>query len=228
MRVVSWNLGHNSGEYAARHAEAWRFLIEELNPDVTLVQEAVPPVELDRSLVFAKPWARRPWGSAVVAARGRIHKGFTDTSRGPVAVAELDDGTIAVSIHARIVQGRTIPALRKTMQSLMPRLENRRFFVGGDLNTARAAEVIWPGNEHLEFFESLTGMGLYDCHWELNGNTEKQSFWGHVSPHALQLDHLFVDLATGRDGRVSRCQILDGPEISELSDHGPVVADIDK
>jgi len=81
---------------------------------------------------------------------------------GPVVIAELDDGMIVASIHARIVEGRTIPTLRKTVQALSPRLEDRRFVVGGDLNTARGAEDIWPGRGHLEFFESLTGIGLYD------------------------------------------------------------------
>jgi hypothetical protein len=91
--------------------------------------------------------------------------GFIRVSRrrvGPVVIAELDDGMIVASIHARIVEGRTIPTLRKTVQALSPRLEDRRFVVGGDLNTARGAEDIWPGRGHLEFFESLTGIGLYD------------------------------------------------------------------
>lgn len=226
MRVVSWNLGHNSPEYRARHDDAWRYLLEELHPDVALVQEAVPPEGLDRSLVFAKPWARRAWGSAVITAPGRIRKGFTETSGGPVVVAELDDGMIMASIHARVVKGRTIPTLRKTIKTLSPRLEDRLFAVGGDLNTARGAEDIWPGRGHLEFFESLTGIGLYDCYSELNEHTEKQSFWGRTSPHALQLDHLFVDMATGAQGKVTKCEILDTDEIRRLSDHGPVVAEI--
>lgn len=227
MRIVSWNLGSNSAGYAARHADAWEYLLQELRPDVALLQEAVPPAGIERSLVFARPWASRAWGSAVVTAPGRIRKGFTDTSRGPVVVAELDDGIVVASIHARIVEGRTIPALQKTVRALAPYLENRRFAVGGDLNTARGADAIWPGHGHLEFFESLTGGGLYDCYWELNEHTEKRSFWGDVSPHSLQLDHLFVDVSTGSKGRVRACQILDTPEIRELSDHGPIIADID-
>jgi endonuclease/exonuclease/phosphatase family metal-dependent hydrolase len=46
-----------------------------------------------------------------------------------------------------------------------------------------------------------------------------------VSPHALQLDHLFVDVATGTEGKVIKCEILDSEDIRRLSDHGPVVAD---
>jgi endonuclease/exonuclease/phosphatase family metal-dependent hydrolase len=227
MRIVSWNLAHNSPEYRAHHEDAWGYLLDELRPDVALVQEAVPPEGLDRSLIFAKPWAKRPWGSAIIAASGRIRKGFTETSRGPVVLAELDDGMIVASIHARIVEGRTIPSLQKTMTALIPRLKDRRFAVGGDLNTARSAEEIWPQHGHQDFFESLTGMGLYDCYWELNDQTEKQSFWGRVSPHALQLDHLFVDIATGAEGKVRKCEIDDSNKVRLLSDHGPVVAEID-
>lgn len=227
MRIATWNLGSNGAGFAARHGDAWEYLLEEIRPDIALLQEAVPPAGLERSLVFARPWASRKWGSAVVTAPGRIRKGFTDTSRGPVVVAELDDGIVVGSIHARIVEGRTIPALQKTIRALAPLLKNRRFAVGGDLNTARGADAIWPGHGHLEFFESLTGRGLYDCYWELNAYTETRSFWGHVSPHELQLDHLFVDLSTGSEGRVKSCQILSGPEIRELSDHDPVIAEID-
>lgn len=146
---------------------------------------------------------------------------------GPVVVAELDDGMVVASIHARIVEGRTIPSLEKTMTALIPRLKNRRFAVGGDLNTARSAEEIWPQHGHQDFFESLTGIGLYDCYWELNNHTEKQSFWGRASPHTLQLDHLFVDIATGAEGKVRMCEIDDSKEVRTLSDHGPVVAEID-
>src|SRR5437879_3761360 len=121
MRIVSWNLGHNSPEYRVRHGDAWRYLLEELRPDVALVQEAVPPEGLSQSLVFAKPWAKRAWGSAVVTAPGRIRKGFTETSRGPVVIAELVDGMIVASVHARIVEGRTIPTLRRTVRALSPR-----------------------------------------------------------------------------------------------------------
>ena len=80
VRVVSWNLGHNTGGYARRHEEAWDYLLEELRPDVALVQEAVPPDGLDRSVVFVKPWAKRPWGSAIVTAPGRIRKAFAETT----------------------------------------------------------------------------------------------------------------------------------------------------
>jgi endonuclease/exonuclease/phosphatase family metal-dependent hydrolase len=225
MRVVSWNLGLNTGRSSRPHSEAWRFLLEKLKPDVALVQEAVPPEDLDRSVAFVRPWARRMWGSAIVTAPGRIRKTFADSSGGPVVVAEMEDGAIMASIHARIVKGRTIPTLRHTLKRVLPRLKGRRCVIGGDLNTARGAAAIWPRHGHREFFESLTGMGLYDCHWELNGR-ESRSFWGEVSPHELQLDHLFVDLETGRAGRVTECWIETTGEVRELSDHSPIIAEI--
>lgn len=224
MRVVTWNLGSNSG-FGSR--AAWDYLLDELKPDVALLQEAVVPADLDRSLAFAKPWPARRWGSAVVTSRGAINKTFADTSYGPVVIAELNSGVVVGSLHARIIENRTIPSLQKTMSAVAPFLKGRQFVIGGDLNTARAADAIWPGHGHLEFFEFLTGRGLYDCYWEVNDRTETRSFWGDVSPHELQLDHLFVDLDTGMNGRVRSCQILDPADYRKLSDHSPVVAEIE-
>jgi hypothetical protein len=60
MKIVSWNLGANSGGYAARHADTWEYLLEELRPDVALVQEAVPPPRgIGRMRYAANPWLGR-------------------------------------------------------------------------------------------------------------------------------------------------------------------------
>ena len=43
MRSVTWNMGFNDYAYRPRHDEAWRFLVDELHPDLALVQEAIVP-----------------------------------------------------------------------------------------------------------------------------------------------------------------------------------------
>jgi hypothetical protein len=67
MRIVSWNMNHWARS-AAQLAEAWRYLRSELRADVALVQEAVPPPDLEQC--FRPIDARSSgsaWGSAVVA-----------------------------------------------------------------------------------------------------------------------------------------------------------------
>lgn len=67
MRIVSWNMNHWSRSADAR-ANAWSFLRRDLQADVALVQEAVPPRDVD---AVYKPIdagnSRCTWGSAVVA-----------------------------------------------------------------------------------------------------------------------------------------------------------------
>jgi hypothetical protein len=42
MRVVTWNMGCGpNSSYRKSHDEAWRYLLQELRPDVALVQEAL-------------------------------------------------------------------------------------------------------------------------------------------------------------------------------------------
>src|SRR5262245_9343895 len=43
MRIVTWNMGCGPtlSPYRRTHSEAWRYLTEELKPDIALVQEAL-------------------------------------------------------------------------------------------------------------------------------------------------------------------------------------------
>jgi hypothetical protein len=43
MRIVTWNMGcgPTASAYRKSHGEAWDYLLYELRPDVTLVQEAL-------------------------------------------------------------------------------------------------------------------------------------------------------------------------------------------
>ncbi|MCC7542417.1 MAG: endonuclease/exonuclease/phosphatase family protein [Deltaproteobacteria bacterium] len=69
MRVATWNMGYWS--YRARHEDAWRWILDHLNPDVLLAQECLPPAWLgrDHAVVFdrAYPSGNQTWGSAVVS-----------------------------------------------------------------------------------------------------------------------------------------------------------------
>ncbi len=64
MRIVSWNMGcFGSG---ATKDEAWRWLLDELKPDIALLQECVVPdwVREPYQALFSPALQR--WGTAVV------------------------------------------------------------------------------------------------------------------------------------------------------------------
>ena len=71
MRVITWNMGCGYGQQFRRtHDEAWRYLTEELRPDIALVQEALLQESLGQTrrerLLVHGAWKRTcDWGSGV-------------------------------------------------------------------------------------------------------------------------------------------------------------------
>lgn len=70
MRVVTWNMAYWS--HRRHYDAAWRWVIDELRPDVLLVQEAVIPDWVRER--FGVHWTRayetgqQPWGTGIVTA----------------------------------------------------------------------------------------------------------------------------------------------------------------
>jgi hypothetical protein len=194
MRVVSWNLNQQG-------RDTWSFLLQELDPDIALVQEAIVPDDLDARYdvrcMPALPNGR--WGSAILSRVGSLEVDWKKQSGGAAIVAHCTVpylGSVSIaSVHARIVDGRVIPALRLTFDALRNHLGDR-FIVGGDLNTARAAHLAWPANGHGEFWSDLEAWGFREALPFKDG--ERQSYWREwlqnkppTFGNSLQDDHVF-------------------------------------
>jgi exonuclease III len=234
MRIVSWNM--NAQGLTKRHIRAWTFLLDELQPDVALLQEVVPPADVVPGFeyAFTRAWDDQAWGSAVLCRTENLDLRWEHRVRGAVLLVDtqlpgIGPASIA-SVHARVVDRRVIPSLRQTLDDLQPRLLPR-YIVGGDLNTARAAADAWPANGHREFWEEI------DTRWELHehlpeGGHERQSYWREwrrgqapTIGNSLQDDHVFLDATTF--AQPARCLVWDTKQVRDLSDHGPIVVDID-
>jgi exonuclease III len=69
MRIVTWNMGYWG--HASAHEAAWRWLLDELSPDIALLQECVVPswVEQRATVLFDRAYPNYPnqrWGTALV------------------------------------------------------------------------------------------------------------------------------------------------------------------
>jgi exonuclease III len=69
MRIVTWNMGFWS--HRSSHDQAWHWLLETLQADITLCQECVPPDWIGKEwTIFWKkappPHSKQPWGTALV------------------------------------------------------------------------------------------------------------------------------------------------------------------
>ena len=174
--------------------------------------------------IVPEVWDSRLWG-CVVFSREPHEVLVSDPGRRVLAVKADIDGigeVVLASFHAGIVDDRVIPALRSSVEALLPFLEGSRFIIGGDLNTARGAAEMWPNHGHAEFFTWIDEeLGWHDCHWRMHGK-EQTSLWS-VGSRPLQADHIFVDALTAE--LVNDARVVDDDAVRGMSDHGPLVVD---
>ena len=215
MRIVTWNMGRSRNT----HEAAWHYLLSCLRPDVACVQEALVSTDqivADRGTVT---WSRaRPGGTGVFVRRGLDFRPIPSTLFGSyVAAVALSAPAVCVfSVHVG-------PESWKNQEALEPWLVRQVHaepsVVGDDMNTSRAYSA-----KHAAFFDRLVASGVHDCHWSRQGR-ETPSFWGRQSTAATyQDDHFFASQSLAE--AVTDCWVDDNPLTRILSDHGPVVLEI--
>jgi endonuclease/exonuclease/phosphatase family metal-dependent hydrolase len=233
-------------KHPRKSSEAWAFLLDELRPDIALLQEAVIPGDVRHDPLWTRARERGTslkelaWGSAMLSRVGTpaTHLVISPediAKRGAVQVASCNIAgigeTTIVNIHSRLDDDKravqkVIPNLRKTFEMVLPAL-GERFIVGGDLNTARSLDKAYGQKYgHGDFWREVDAGILREALPGENG--ERQSYWGTAKgPTAgiLQDDHLFFDTETLK--LVSESRVWDTPQVRELSDHGPIVVDLD-
>jgi len=225
VKVITWNLGF--WQHKSNHEKAWLYLREQIKPDLALLQE-VKPIELRDNECMLFRQIIQNWGTALYTRNMPLKELILPTKysgRTIAATLKIPDGreATAVSIHAPIINGRVFPYLSEIFEEIEKAISGKPFIVGGDLNTARLAEKVWPRHGHGPFFERMAQSTFFDCHRKFHDN-EEQTFFRNGSKYPFQDDHLFVsrDLAAC----VKSCNVLDNKITRSLSDHIPVVAEI--
>jgi hypothetical protein len=192
MRIVTWNMGFNDYAYRPRHDEAWRFLVDELQPDLALVQEAIVPEWAQRQFRVAdgKAFVGGTWGSAVLSVNP-VEKLLATWERGSVVAARVDAWPVplvAVSLQARVFEEGVIRHLTETFSSLESVLRPP-FVVGGDFNTFRsAAERYGPAYGHGPFWENLD-REFWDCHWNIRASRRRPFGAARVAGTSFRTTH---------------------------------------
>ena len=226
MKIVSWNLGF--WQHRSTHSEAWVYLRNQIEPDLALLQE-VSPSKLNNNEFLLFRQIHQNWGTALYTRNISLEElQFANEYPGRVSGAcfktAAEQEIMAASIHAPIINGRVFPYLGRIFDDIERTVSGKTFIVGGDLNTARLAEKVWPRHGHVPFFERIANSIFFDCHQNLHGK-EEQTFFRDNSIYPFQDDHLFVshDLAD----RVKSCYALNNEAVRSLSDHIPLVTEID-
>jgi exonuclease III len=216
MRIVTWNMGRTRNTLQA----AWHYLLFGLQPDIACVQEALG---LSDQIVIGRgsmTWSQAyPGGTGVFVRDGLDFRPIPASLDGSYIVAvTLSIPAVSVfSVHVGPESWRNQEALERW---LVQQVHVEPSVVGGDINTSRAYS-----KRHAEFFNRIAAAGVHDCHWSKCGR-ETPSFWGKQSTAVIyQDDHFFASPSLA--GAVSDCWVDDNPLTRSLSDHGPVVLDID-
>jgi len=225
MRIITWNLGY--WLFRKHHKDAWTYLRNELRPDIALLQEVhLPSLEKDENIIFEE--IHQGWGTAVYSkglSLERISmKGYTKR----VAAAKVpfpgNQVLHIASVHAPIIKGRVFPHLDNIFNEIEDKFSKSTFVIGGDLNSARLAEEIWPGNGHGPFFKRIDQGRFFDCCRKFH-QEEIQTFFHKGQIHPVQDDHLFV--STDLAEKVMSCDVVNNRITRKVSDHIPLIAEID-
>jgi endonuclease/exonuclease/phosphatase (EEP) superfamily protein YafD len=250
MRVITWNMGLADWQrrFSETHDQAWRYFLR-LSPDLAFLQETFPPdwVESEGTVV-RDPFEK--WGSLIFSPKLAIEPVSLaeDSSlralRKYLAFAEvpMPDGTqaIAASFHAPprraegdVLGGRDPGEVRRSLEGpkfndaifagLVPLVEERRFILAGDWNTARRQATERASRTGKKFFARVHDAGWYDCVWDTRQD-EIRTWFG---PGKLQQDdYVFCDQSLRESvNKVAVAQ--DAATERHLSDHAPLIIDFD-
>lgn len=205
--------------------EAWQYLTGEIRPDIALLQEVSPP-KLDCSgLLFKK--IRAGWGTAVYARSIPLEEIEVERYGGRIVAAKLalPNSRIlyVVSIHTPIIRRIVFPHLCEIFDEVESMVHGRSFVVGGDLNTARLVEHVWPGRCHGPFFARLEKSIFFDCCRKFH-EVEQQTYFRKNSKYSFQDNHLFVSKDLALD--VLGCDVINNEATRRVTDHIPLFAEI--
>ena len=233
LTFLTWNMDHWKRTKKQR-STAWKYLTENIHFGVALLQECVPPHEMNNhnNVIYREIGGNRKWGSAVVTFDFPVRElEFKNTYPGAVVAAEvfLPDDTVitAISLYGVIdSDGYVTVSLHKMLSDLTPLLHGERskrwFIIGGDLNVSLQWDEQYKNRDpaHKIVFDRLEDFGLVNCTY--------QYYQGHIKTNRhprskipWQNDYIFASKKIS--DKLFSCHVIENEMIRELSDHNPVV-----
>lgn len=256
MRLISWNMGCAYGQkYVLSNTRAWQQLMA-WEPDFALLQEAMLPESLVASENFAfAPSAHNPRIGTLVYAKApgattmSVSQRIDERLPGQVAAVEVPiagEAWVLASIHARAASldmprdelgpidewladsDKLVWPIDVILHDLRRVTKGRRFVVGGDLNASiRFDDLSAQGrnlNSNSAWFTKARAAGWCNAHRKFNAGDQRTLFRHAGKDDNYQIDHVFTDSSTWY--AVTRCEVMAGPFLEELSDHAPLVLEV--
>jgi exonuclease III len=222
--------------------QAWAFLLDELKPDIALVQEALPLVENEFTLWHEIPG--KGIGGTGIVTRGLPIREFdleTASHPGAAMVGEVElpgGGTLtAISIYGALEyptrpgkgksEGYATTSIHRILSDLTFLLDGwygrRSIVMGGDTNISTQLPPPWTAH-HQAVIDRIAAFGLVDCLSLFHtGHVQTQSH--NTSKVPWQNDYIYV--SKGLRKSVRACD----PEATQaawsLSQHCPVLLELE-
>lgn len=238
IKLVTWNMAFWS--HKAYLEEAWKYLLEEIDADIFLFQEANPPQELkdDSNLLWFEIGGSRNWGTGIYSKKYPIqHLPIRSEYTGSLVVGEAQITDIIeltiISLYGLLeTVGSTsyaITTLHRMLSDLTGILNGhiggkRNIILGGDLNASLQCDVHYGGKAHQIFFQRMEDFGLKNCF--------EPFFEGFVQTHRhskssrpWQNDYFFISTTLAK--KLRSCVVIDNENVRRLSDHNPVVMELE-
>jgi hypothetical protein len=236
MRIATYNFLSGGSRSRNRH---WQLLSEHVRPELLFTQEC-RPIDVGGTDQFL--WAEavpRGWGTGLYARGARLRSITIRPYKGWVTGAEIHE---APWLHGRAIVAFSIhcPAgdhgYIRTMHHILDKL--KRFtkgasgadlVMGGDLNVVggyrSADDKVKMSRGEKELLDRMCGeFDLLPCWQTANqGQPLSQTLrWSANRQTPYHCDGIFIPRSW--QPQLTHCQVLDGPEWHQLSDHNPVVA----
>jgi len=239
--------------HKAIHDSAWRFLVEVIKPDIALVQEAglASDETISNKTSLAKIGGTRDWGSGVYSNSLPLKEIVYENSYpGSITGVELKlpSGRIIAffSLYGKLETkyGDRTAFSTTSVHKMISDLNwvflglgkfaglEKSIIIGGDFNASTQLDNTWKAGEgrylnaHRILFERIEDYGLKSAF----DYPEKQKSYIQTHRHGKsktlwQNDYIF--LSGSLHSKIIRVEVIDNKEVRRLSDHNPVVVEID-
>jgi endonuclease/exonuclease/phosphatase family metal-dependent hydrolase len=219
--------------------EAWNYLDREVAADIALVQESVPPIERQNEFsVWREIDGKRKWGSGVLTnklpvAEIKLEKNDYPGALTVTDVTLPDNSTfVVVSLYGQMDKhGYSITALHRMLSDLTHLFEGEfrpgrrpKVILGGDFNASPQFDDEYGIKTHRIFFERLEAFGLADCQGAFTKDRPR-TLRHPKSDVPWVNDYIFASKSLVK--KVVAQQVIEKPEMCNLSDHNPVVVTFD-
>lgn len=226
LKVVSWNMDF----WKSKHKDkGWEF-INSQDPDVSLLSECIDHPSQNFSIHHI---SKNKWGTGVFSKHKIVEHEleFGKVHSDAIACADLSiegQNIILISLYGKMINGNAISTLHRCLSDLthlfLKKKLQKKILIGGDFNADEALDQKQGNRAHHLFFERLKDFGFYDCCKKFNPERVQTLRHKHSS-FPWQNDYLFAGKSLFNACTSSK--VIDDPNLYEISDHNPIVAEFD-